>query len=100
MRVAAAIPSHRSCLSAAGKGSWTIQSVKAMRPPGQSTRYASLNAREVRDMEQSFLAHDRILAFVRHRQGGDVTLDDLDLLAHAVSALKRLQRAQASVRRR
>ena len=31
-------------------------------------------------MEQSFLAYDRILAFVRQWQGDDITFDDLDLL--------------------
>src|SRR5215207_2573281 len=36
--------------------------------------------REVWYMEQSFLAYDRILAFVRQWQGDDITLDDLDLL--------------------
>jgi len=36
-------------------------------------------AREVWYMEQSFLAYDRILALVRQWQGGDISLDHLNL---------------------
>src|SRR4030095_7454129 len=47
--------------------------------PQHAMRLAQ-GTREVWYMEQSFLAYDRILAFIRQWQGHDVALDDLDLL--------------------